>query len=126
VLSNEAELCGVFAAVYTALTQLDSAQANILVVKTDCQTVARWFGWKRSPCVPEKPEALDLVTRTLEHANEKRIRLVVSWVKGHRGLVDTQAYLNTQVDRLARAARITGKGTIEVQAIRGSKSEPQA
>ena len=106
--SNDAELCGVFAAIHTAMTRLHSEWANIMVIKTDSQAVARWFGW-RSPrtSIPRTPERLDLVVRGLEAATSRGIRLVVTWVKGHRGKRDTSAYLNTMVDKLAGEARIS-------------------
>ena len=114
--ATDAELCGVFATVHTALTRLDSAWANILVIKLDNQDVARWFGWQYSDSathLPKRPEQIDLVLRALQAATDKQIRLVVTWVKGHRGASkDTSAYLNTQVDRMAGAARRNRQNTV--------------
>lgn len=114
--SNDVELCAVFAAINTAARHLDAESANILVVKTDNQNVCRWFGWGGGH-PPTKPEHVDLVRRSLQLVTDWRIRLVVTWVKGHRGTVDTQAYLNTQVDKLAAVARKTRQKTFERHAI---------
>jgi len=108
--SNDAELCAVFAAITTALRHLDTDWANIMVIKTDNQSVCRWFGWQNGG-LPRKPEQIDLVYRGLAMVTDMDMRLVVTWVKGHRGAVDTKAYLNTQVDRLAGEARQTGRNT---------------
>ena len=107
---NDVELCGVFAAINTAVRHLDTEWANIMVIKTDNQAVCRWFGWRQGG-LPRKSEQLDLVYRSLQLVTDKGIRLVVTWVKGHRGTVDTKAYLNTQVDKLAGEARRTGQKT---------------
>ena len=108
--ANDVELCGVFAAINTAVRYLDAEWANIMVIKTDNQAVCRWFGWKEG-ALPRKPEQLDLVYRALTLVTDNSIRLVVTWVKGHRGTVDTKAYLNSQVDKLAGEARKARKNT---------------
>lgn len=113
--SQDAELCGVFSAVHTALTGLDAGWANILVVKTDNQGVARWFGWRGGGPAPQGQKQADLVRRALQQANGTQVRLVVTWVKGHRGdMRDTSAFLNTQVDKMAREARLTQQTTKQV------------
>lgn len=124
--SQDAELCGVFSAIYTALTKLQSDWANILVIKTDNQGVARWFGWGKSKCTPQPGKRAELVEKALLLANEKRVRLIVAWVKGHRGQVDTSAYLNTRVDQMAGTARKTRETSIMVIPIRGSNPALQA
>jgi len=116
--SQDAELCGVFSAVHTALTVLDAGWANILVIKTDNQGVARWFGWRGSSTVPQGSEQVDLVRRALQQANSHHVRLVVTWVKGHRGdMRDTSAFLNTQVDKMAHEARLTRQPTKQVMSV---------
>jgi len=110
--ANDVELCGVFAAINTAVRYLDTEWANIMVIKTDSQAVCRWFGWQKG-ALPRKPEQSDLVYRAFKLAMDNSIRLVVTWVKGHRGTVDTKAYLNTQVDKLAGEARKTGQNTFK-------------
>lgn len=124
--SQDAELCGVFSAIYTALTKLDSDWANILVIKTDNQGVARLFGWGRSKCTPRPGQQAELVEKALLLANEKRVRLIVAWVKGHRGHVDTSAYLNTRVDQMAGEARRTREPSLLVMPIQGSIPGPRA
>jgi len=104
---NEAELIGVVGVIKVALKYLDSRWANILVVKTDSQSVCRWFGWKTTtPQLPKTPAAAAWVLRSFHHAHRLGVRLVVTWVKGHQGTGSTSGYLNDQVDRLAKAARI--------------------
>lgn len=103
--SNDAELCGVYAAIVSACRDLDSDWANILVVKTDSQTVASWFGWNRSLNVPAGEEQQKLMLRAYEWVQSKLIKLVVTWVKGHQGCRSTKGYLNTRVDQLAGRAR---------------------
>lgn len=117
--SDDAELCALYSGVYTALTRLQADQANIMIIKTDNQSVARWFGWGRfrSRGTPEGGKRGELIEKTLVHANEKQVRLVVVWVKGHRGAVDTSAYLNTQVDQMAGEARKTQTTWLEIQPI---------
>lgn len=116
--SQDAELCGVFSAVHTALTGLDAGWANILVVKTDNQGVARWFGWRGTGSAPRGQEQMDLVRRTLQQANAQQVRLVVTWVKGHRSdLRDTSAFLNTQVDKMAHEARLSRQNTKQVMSV---------
>ena len=83
-----------------------------MVIKTDNQSVCRWFGWRKG-ALPRKPEQFDLVYRAFKLVTDNSIRLVVTWVKGHRGTVDTKAYLNTQVDKLAGEARKTGQNTFK-------------
>ena len=119
--SQDAELCGVFSAVHTALTRLDAEWANIMVVKLDNQGVARWFGWQGTGSFPRKTEQQDLVCRALQAANAKGVRLIVTWVKGHRGTRDTAAYLNTQVDEMAGVARRNRQHTVKTMVIHGSK-----
>jgi len=112
--SHEAEMAGVFAAVHTAIVQLDSDTANCMVVKTDNRTVCEWFGWgqgNRGPVIPSKPECRDLVYRALKMAHDKDIFLVVTWVKGHQTKRNTQGYLNNHTDRLAGEARREGTKT---------------
>ena len=110
--SQESELCGVFAAIHTAVTRLESHLANIMVVKLDNQSVAQWFGWRGSTRTPRRPERLDLVCRALQAANDKQIKLVVTWVKGHRGDQDISAYLNSRVDEMARTARCSQQNVL--------------
>jgi ribonuclease HI len=109
--SNDAELTAVFAAIWTAVSNMDVERADILVIKTDSQHVARLYGWdggmRRKP---KKNQVLDLLYRSYQLVEEAGIHLVVRWVKGHRGKVDTQAYLNTQADRMAREAMKTQRG----------------
>lgn len=119
---NDVELCGVFAAITTAVQHLDTEWANIMVIKTDNQSVCRWFGWRQGG-LPRKAEQLDLVCRSWQRVTDERIRLVVTWVKGHRGTVDTKAYLNTQVDRLAGEARRTGRKTFNKHPIERPSSK---
>lgn len=116
--SQDAELCGVFSAIYTALTKLDSDWVNIMVVKTDNQGVARWFGWGKVTCTPKPGKQADLVQKAIEQANEKQVKLIVSWVKGHRGEQDVSAYLNTRVDQMAGEARKTRQPTLVVMPIK--------
>ena len=124
--SEDAEACAVFSAIFTALTKLDAGNANIMVIKTDNQGVARGYGWKRSNCVPSNPKRAGLIEKALTLANEKQVRLVVTWVKGHRGAVDTAAYLNTEVDKLAGVARKTQAATFWAMSISGSTPVPRA
>lgn len=124
--SQDAELCGVFSAIYTALTRLQSDWANIMVIKTDNQGVARWFGWGRSKCTPQPGKRAELVEKALLLANEKRVRLIVAWVKGHRGDVDVSAYLNTRVDQMAGTARKTRETSLAILPIRRSTPRPRA
>ena len=111
--SQDAELCGVWAAVHTALTHLDHETANILVVKTDCQNVAKYFGWG-SGNFPKDPNSFRLVCQAFAMTHERGIRLVVTWVKGHQGTGTTKGYLNEQVDQMAGVARRDGKKVLRV------------
>jgi len=108
--AQDAELCAVWAAIHTALTKLDADSSNIMVIKTDCQSIARYFGWGRgcSPSIPAKADCRRIVGQALELALNHEVRLVVTWVKGHQGSKTTQGYLNNQVDKMARDARLTG------------------
>lgn len=107
--SNDAELCGVYAAIVSACRDLEADWANILVVKTDSQTVASWFGWNRSQGLPAGEEQRKLMLRAYEWVQSKQIRLVVTWVKGHQGQRTTTGYLNDRVDQLAGQARKSGR-----------------
>lgn len=103
-----AELHAVYMAVVTALDGLDP-DANIMVVKTDCKSLLRSFGWGgRLKFLPED-EALSLVLDAFERADAAGVRLIVKWVKGHARTDTTQGYLNDRVDRLAGKARETGR-----------------
>lgn len=104
----EAELGAVWAAVYTALSELDHHSADILVVKTDCQGVASWFGYRGSTSMPKRLESKRLVFKCFQMAAERHIQLIVKWVKGHQGTGSAEGFLNDAVDKLSRKARIHG------------------
>jgi ribonuclease HI len=110
---NLNELCGVAASVKICVNHLASKEANILIIKTDSQSVCQWFGWKggvvRDGAIPEKIEAKELVRRALETVDSAGLKLVVRWVKGHRGHVDIKGYLNDRVDGMAKIARKSRK-----------------
>ena len=111
--SNDAELVGVTEAIKTALEHLDASVANIMVIKTDSQTVARWFGWKNGE--PPKPSdgnenRLRLILAAYEAVEGHCVKLVVTWVKGHDGNATTKGYLNGRVDKMAGRASKTQKG----------------
>jgi ribonuclease HI len=115
--ASGAELCGVFNAVKNALEHLDAEKANIMVIKTDNQTVARFFGWNGGS-IPtltsvkgkDQTEFIKMVHDTYDLCETHRVKLVVTWVKGHNGTRDIKSYLNTQVDRMAGIASRTQKG----------------
>ena len=107
VNSNLVELFGVCAAIETALTEL-TQEANILVIKTDSQSTANWFGWQGNKSVPKQPEALEMMQHVLELATDRRVKGVVKWVKGHQGTGSVVGYLNNRVDKMARDARLKG------------------
>lgn len=117
--SNHVELCGVWAAIYTACTKLNSKLANIVVIKTDNQAVCHWFGWKFDGKYryPKHPKAAALVQRALELCAEHKVKLVVTWVKGHNGTKTIEGYLNNEVDRLAGKARISRKNHSQVEKV---------
>jgi len=100
--STYAELMAVHQAVITGLP----LEGNIMVVKTDCQSVVQWFGWGREGGgYPKHPQGQELVIHTLEQAAAREVRLIVKWVPGHKERKSTQGYLNDRVDRMARTAR---------------------
>lgn len=106
--SNDAELTAVFAAIWTAVSNFDTGKANILVLKTDSQHVARLYGWNGGASkLPKKIQVLDLLHRSYQLVEDAELKLIVQWVKGHRGAEDTPAFLNTQADRMAREAMKT-------------------
>lgn len=117
-ISNDAEMVAVCKAVEVALTHLDRVKANIMVIKTDCQAVARWFGWNVGlrANLPRSPENLSLLLATYEAVEAAEVKLVVTWVKGHNGTGDTKSYLNTQVDQMARRASRSQKAEFFKQA----------
>jgi ribonuclease HI len=107
--STRAELCGVVGATLVCLDSMDAASSNILVVKTDSQSVCGWFGWRGGsggqPRLPRGIFLLELVRLCLLKAAAARVKLVVTWVKGHQGQRSTRGYLNDRVDGMARRAR---------------------
>lgn len=112
---DQAELCGVFAAIDTAVKYLNHETAHILVVKSDSQTVCRWFGWDGGAYQPKAPvpEVDSLVYRSFKAAHEKGLRLSVTWVKGHQRSGTVQGYINNEVDAMAREARVTRKSWVK-------------
>ena len=113
--SNLAEMCGVWAAIHTALTSLEG---NILVIKTDSTNVAHGFGWGGSKAIPKHPEARKLLRWSLEKARDADVKLVGKWVKGHQRIRNgSEAYLNDQVDKLATKARLKKKAFKQVERI---------
>lgn len=109
--ANDAELTALFAGIWTAVSSLDTTQANILVLKTDSQHAARLFGWDGgTKKEPKRIQVLDLIFRGFDLAERAGLKLIVKWVKGHQGTAYTQAYLNTQADRLAKEAMRTQRG----------------
>jgi len=106
--SNLAELAALFAATYIGVTRLDADRANIMVVKTDCQAVAKWFGWGGGQRLPKKhPDALRIIRDTWKLAEDHNLKLIVKWVKGHQGTGSTPGWLNDRVDKMARKARLS-------------------
>ena len=107
--NNQAELCGVVAAVLVCLAHLNPTGADILVVKTDNQSVCQWFGWRGGTPgerpLPRSRKPLELVRLALDSARESGVKLVVTWVKGHQGTKTTRGYLNSRVDEMAKSAR---------------------
>jgi ribonuclease HI len=124
---NMAELCAVSASIHLCVEHLDAESSDILVVKTDSQTVCQWFGWSggvlRHGRLPEQPEACMLIYRALECARKADVKLVVKWVKGHRGNVDVSGYLNERADKMARTACSTKKHSLWIAPI-GKNGEP--
>jgi ribonuclease HI len=105
VNSCQAEACGVWAAIHTALTHLDTKTGNILVIKTDCQAVARFYGWEQSSSIPNDSDTSRIVVRAYRMAQDYGVKLIVKWVKGHQSGNTLSGYLNHRVDRLANKAR---------------------
>lgn len=116
--SNDAEICAVWAAIYTAVTLLRRDQANIIVVKTDSQTACAAFGYGESGRPRMDSRIWDLVRKSLELADRHDLKVVVSWVKGHQKADNVKAYLNGRVDKMARRARETSKTEIHTMKVR--------
>lgn len=125
--SSLAELCAVAASVAVCINHLDMS-SNIMVIKTDSQTVCQWFGWSggviRNGRLPVCVEALKLMKRVLEMCLDSKIKLVVKWVKGHQAIVDVKGYFNARVDGMAKIARKTRKHTFWSAPI-DSKDQPE-
>ena len=106
---QHAELCGVVAALHTAMSHLNRTAANIMVVKTDNQGVAKWFGWRgrrgEQYVFPDDDRVVDLLLQVYEQAAMHEIRMIVTWRKGHQKNDSTEGYLNHRVDRLAHEGR---------------------
>ena len=100
-----AEFHGVEQALMTALNHLCNRWANIVVIKTDNQSVASWFGWQNGNGVPKLHEAQERMKVVYETAALWNIRIIVKWVKGHQRNDSTACYLNNRVDSMAGKAR---------------------
>lgn len=114
--SVQAEFCAVWAAIYTALTHLDTQRCNILVIKTDCQEVAKYFGWSQNQQTPSDPNVVRICLKAYEMAKSHGIKLVVKWVRGHqrKSKDNVPGYLNDRVDELASKARLTKTGVNKI------------
>lgn len=102
---QQVELCAVYVAIYSALSFFNTAEANILVVKTDCHATAQFFGWHRGRRLPKCYRSCLLILWALEQCKLAGLKLVVKWVKGHQKDNTLEGYLNHQVDRLAKQGR---------------------
>lgn len=111
---NGPELCGVSGAVRVAAVcckglTVGAVRPNILVIKTDSQVVATWFGWKpngggrRWPVQPSSAQMAELVGQTYGWAHGCGCRLIVKWVKGHQGKSSVGGFLNERVDEMCKA-----------------------
>ena len=116
--SQSAELYAVVMAIEHAVNKLDAAGANSIVIKTDCQGVAQWFGWRWCRSIPRRyGNDLNLLDRAYRAAHKHELFLIVTWVRGHQRNNRAGGYLNNQVDTLSRRARTSGHKEFIVQDI---------
>jgi len=110
---TDAELCGVYGAVYMAMSLLEEypglPRAQNLVVETGSLAVRNWFqgrGLKGTDSY-----VLERVYWSLRWPLEAHgIKVVVKWAKGHQSPgTGTEAYLSNRVDVLAKEVWRTGQ-----------------
>jgi ribonuclease HI len=100
--SNAAELSAIYASVYLARAIWPSTTG--VLVCSDCQSALAAAA--PSASLSSDPAVRRLQQRLRELAHTERLELRFKWVKGHqRSRTSTSAWLNNQVDRLARSTR---------------------
>lgn len=93
----EAELAAIYAGVYLAATQWPDTHR--ILVRSDCRGALRLMAGQQTP---RHDGAIRLHSRILQTARAHRLELVPKWVRGHRKGPHTDAYINRQVDAIAR------------------------
>lgn len=110
--SLHAEAAAVFAAVHTARSFFPHVRG--MTIKTDCQAVVHAFD--RNACSDRLVN--EWMGRCRELARAAGIALRLEWVKGHQPRRrSTGAWLNGEVDELARQARLDGQHRIRREAV---------
>lgn len=128
-----AEFWAVCRAVHVAMEKLDRTNANIVVIKSDCQAVVEWFRGERPRVAPRVVEAVvPEMVKVFTVMKWADLRLIVKWVKGHQGNrhgngeTNVQGWLNNHVDQIARRCRVSRETVLEVSRVDERARVPQS